>query len=47
VQPGQIAHMCQAVGLQVVALKRVRIGRVSMGKLPAGRWGYLLPNERF
>jgi 23S rRNA pseudouridine2604 synthase len=47
VQPGQIAHMCQSVGLQVVAMKRVRIGRVSMGKLPAGRWGYLLPNERF
>ncbi len=46
-QPEQIAHMCGSVGLQVLAMKRIRIGRVSMGKLPAGMWGYLLPDERF
>lgn len=47
VQPGQIAHMCQSVGLQVVAMKRIRIGRISMGKLPPGQWSYLTPGERF
>ena len=47
VQPGQIAHMCQSVGLQVLAMKRIRIGRVSMGKLLPGQWSYLMPQERF
>ena len=47
VQPGQIAHMCKAVGLQVLSMKRIRIGRVSMSKLPAGQWRYLMPYERF
>jgi len=47
VQPGQIAHMCKSVGLEVLAMKRIRIGRVSMGKLPPGQWGYLMPQERF
>jgi 23S rRNA pseudouridine2604 synthase len=47
VQPGQIAHMCQAVGLQVLAMKRIRIGRVAMGKLPPGQWRYLVPDEKF
>lgn len=46
-QPGQIAHMCQSVGLQVLAMKRIRIGRVAMGKLPPGQWSYLMPQERF
>jgi 23S rRNA pseudouridine2604 synthase len=47
VQPGQIAHMCKIVGLQVLSLKRIRIGRVSMSKLQAGQWRYLMPYERF
>jgi 23S rRNA pseudouridine2604 synthase len=47
VQPGQVAHMCTSVGLQVVAMRRLRIGRVSMGKLLPGCWRYLLPHERF
>lgn len=47
VQPGQIAHMCQHVGLAVVTMKRIRIGRVSMAKLQAGQWRYLMPLERF
>lgn len=46
-QPGQIAHLCQNAGLQVLAMKRIRIGGVSMGKLPPGQWRYLLPQERF
>ncbi len=47
VKPGQIAHMCKVVGLQVLSMKRLRIGRVSMGKLPLGQWRYLLPYEKF
>ncbi len=47
VKPGQIAHMCKAVGLQVLAMKRIRIGRVSMSKLPLAQWRYLMPNEKF
>jgi 23S rRNA pseudouridine2604 synthase len=47
VQPGQIAHMCTAVGLQVLAMKRIRIGRVSMSKLPLAQWRYLVPHEKF
>jgi 23S rRNA pseudouridine2604 synthase len=47
VQSGQIAHMCKAVGLQVLAMKRLRIGRLSMAKLPLGRWRYLMPYEKF
>ena len=47
VQPGQLAHMCQSVGLQVLSMRRLRIGRLSMGKLPSGQWRYLLPYEKF
>jgi len=47
VQPGQIAHMCSSVGLQVLAMKRIRIGRVAMSKLQPGQWRYLMPHERF
>ncbi|MDP1681098.1 MAG: rRNA pseudouridine synthase [Burkholderiales bacterium] len=47
VQAGQIAHMCEKVGLQVLGMKRIRLGRVSMAKLPLGQWRYLMPHERF
>jgi len=47
VQPGQISHMCERVGLQVLGMKRIRLGRVSMAKLPPGKWRYLLAQERF
>lgn len=47
VQPGQITHMCNSVGLQILAMKRLRIGRLSMAKLQAGQWRYLLGYERF
>lgn len=46
-QPGQIAHMCEAVGLRVLSLKRIRVGSVPLGKLPAGQWRYLREDERF
>jgi len=46
-QPGQIAHMCEAVGGTMLSVKRIRLGGVSMGKLPAGQWRYLRGDERF
>jgi 23S rRNA pseudouridine2604 synthase len=46
-QPGQIAHLCEAVGLTVLSMKRIRLGRVPLGKLPAGQWRYLGKDERF
>jgi 23S rRNA pseudouridine2604 synthase len=46
-QPGQIAHLCEAAGLQVLSMKRIRLGRVPLGKLPPGQWRYLLEDERF
>ncbi len=46
-QPGQIAHVCRSVGLQVLGIRRIRIGRLAMGKLPSGQWRYLGASERF
>jgi 23S rRNA pseudouridine2604 synthase len=46
-RPGQIAYLCECVGLQVQAMKRIRIGRVAMSSLPVGQWRYLLPHEKF
>ncbi|UUZ64867.1 rRNA pseudouridine synthase [Polaromonas sp. P1-6] len=45
--PGQIAYMCESVGLKVEAMKRIRLGRVPMSQLQPGQWRYLLPHERF
>ncbi|MBC7445494.1 MAG: rRNA pseudouridine synthase [Polaromonas sp.] len=45
--PGQIAHLCDSVGLTVQAMKRLRVGRVPLSQLPSGQWRYLLPGERF
>ena len=47
VRPGQLEHMCAAVGLTVTDIKRLRVGRMSMGGLPAGQWRYLTDYERF
>jgi 23S rRNA pseudouridine2604 synthase len=47
VRIGQIARMCEAVGLRVLSMKRIRLGRVPMGKLPVGQWRYLRADERF
>lgn len=46
-QRGQIAHMCEMVGLKIVSIKRLRIGRVPLAALPLGQWRYLLAYERF
>jgi 23S rRNA pseudouridine2604 synthase len=46
-RPAQIAHLCEAVGLQVLSMKRIRLGRVPLGKLPPGQWRYLRGDERF
>ena len=46
-QPGQIAHLCEAAGLQVVSMRRIRLGGVPLGKLPSGQWRYLRADERF
>lgn len=47
VRPGQIRHMCQKVGLEVVAIRRIRIGRIPLSKLPVGAWRHLPAGERF
>ena len=45
--PGQIAYLCESVGLTVTAMKRLRVGRVPLSQLPPGQWRYLMPYERF
>jgi len=43
----QIRRMCELVGLSVTGLKRVRSGNVPLAGLPAGKWRYLRPDEKF
>lgn len=45
--PGQLAQMCTAAGLDILAIKRLRIGRLPLSGLPEGQWRYLMPYERF
>jgi 23S rRNA pseudouridine2604 synthase len=45
--PGQIAYMCDSVGLKITAMKRLRVGRMSLSQLAPGQWRYLMPYERF
>ena len=47
VVPGQLEALCTRAGLAVVSTRRLRIGGVSLGPVPAGRWRYLKPGERF
>ena len=47
IRPGQIPAMCEAVGLQMLAIKRIRLGRVPLAKVPEGQWRYLQPWEKF
>ncbi|HEX5755842.1 MAG TPA: rRNA pseudouridine synthase [Arenimonas sp.] len=47
VLPGQIAALCESVGLQVQSLKRLRIGRVGLARMPVAQWRYLPSSERF
>ena len=44
---GQIAYLCESVGLTVTGMKRIRIGRVPMSQLQPGQWRLLLPHQRF
>jgi 23S rRNA pseudouridine2604 synthase len=46
-RPGQIAFMCEAVGLKVVSMKRIRIGRIPMAGMQVGQWRYLGAEEKF
>lgn len=46
-RPGQLAFLCEWLGLQVQGMRRIRIGRVHLGPLAPGQWRYLLPHERF
>ena len=46
-QIGQIAHLCEAVELEIVSMKRIRLGGVSLGKVPEGQWRYMREAERF
>jgi len=36
VRPGQIAHMCDRVGLQIVSMRRLRIAARVMSRMPSG-----------
>jgi 23S rRNA pseudouridine2604 synthase len=45
--PGLIAHLCQMVGLDIIAMRRIRLGRVGLRDLAAGQWRYLSGHERF
>jgi 23S rRNA pseudouridine2604 synthase len=46
-RPGEIVHLCEAVGLKVLSMKRIRLGGVPLGKVPPGQWRYLRADERF
>ncbi len=45
--PGQIAYMCDSVGLKIESMKRLRVGRMPLSQLQPGQWRYLMPYERF
>ncbi|MDB5796408.1 MAG: rsuA [Paucimonas sp.] len=42
-----IAHLCQQVGLEVVAIKRLRLGRLPLAGIAPGQWRYLTAFEQF
>ena len=44
---GQIAYLCESVGLTIEAMKRLRVGRMPLSQLQPGQWRYLMPYERF
>ena len=44
--PGQIAYLCESVGLTIEAMKRLRVGRMPLSQLQPGQWRYLMPYER-
>jgi len=47
IAPDKVERMCNAVGLQAIAIKRIRIGRVPMSRLQPGQWRYLASSDRF
>ncbi|MEO5671436.1 MAG: RNA-binding protein, partial [Ramlibacter sp.] len=47
IAPGQVAWMCEQVGLHLAELKRIRIGRLPMAALTPGQWRYMRQGERF
>ena len=47
VRPGQLRHMCEQVGLDVLSIRRLRIGRIALSKMPVGQWRYLPVGDRF
>jgi len=47
VRPGQLQHMCAAVGLRATQVRRLRIGRIGLSRMPDGQWRYLAPGQRF
>jgi len=47
VRPGQLPHMCAAVGLRATQVRRLRIGRIGLSRMPDGQWRYLAPGQRF
>lgn len=44
--PGQIAQMCDTVGLRILAMKRIRVGRLPLSGLAPGEWRFMAHNER-
>lgn len=47
VRPGQLAWMCEQVGLRLLSARRIRLGRIPLAKLPESSWRYLPAGERF
>ncbi|WP_199099966.1 rRNA pseudouridine synthase [Dyella sp. ASV21] len=47
IAPDKVERMCNAVGLQVLAIKRIRVGRIPMSRLQPGQWRYLASTDRF
>ncbi len=47
IAPDKVERMCNAVGLQAIAIKRIRIGRIPMSRLQPGQWRYLASSDRF
>ena len=47
VRPGQLRHMCAAVGLRATQVRRLRIGRIGLNRMPDGQWRYLASAQRF
>jgi 23S rRNA pseudouridine2604 synthase len=47
INDAELADRLARQGLQVRELRRLRIGRIALASLPAGRWRFAGPHERF